>query len=379
MPHLDLADFELGRVLGVGTVGTIYDGKVRNDREVAPAAAALAGEDLAIKKLHPTVSADELIQARFRREMLILERLRHPNIIGYFGGGTEHGQLFYVMQRVDGGTIKDLIESTGPLPWQVVVDVARQICSALQCAHNHSVIHRDLKPGNLFLTRDAVVKLGDFGIARDQHSADLTNQGLTVGTHAYMAPEQITGEALISGKVDLYALGCCLFEMLSARKVFLGENFAQLFEQHLRAVPPRIRTIRSDVPEELDEIIHQCLNKRPDDRPFNARAVQGVMIEIGEKYSLGAEDVVQDPDPATATSGENAYRGVKHRGPSQGRDLAAHHVTEKGRRLLEKQIQARIGGVAREPVPAWKLIVVAGLIVIGLLIVMLASGPVAGL
>ncbi|MEM6980719.1 MAG: serine/threonine-protein kinase [Planctomycetota bacterium] len=262
MPHLRLEDFELGVVLGVGTVGTIYDTRVR-DGEVHPAAEALRGTDLALKRLHPAVSSDELIQARFRREMLILERLQHPNIVGYFGGGNESGQLFYVMERIDGGTIKELLESSGPLAWPVVVDVARQISSALQCAHNHGVIHRDLKPGNLFLTRDATVKLGDFGIARDLHDASLTNQGLTVGTHAYMSPEQITGDAHISGKTDLYALGCCLFEMLTNRKVFLGENFAQLFDQHLRVHPPSIGQLVGDAPEELDQIVTECLAKDP--------------------------------------------------------------------------------------------------------------------
>lgn len=366
MPHLELADFELGAVLGVGTVGTIYDAKVRSDIEVAPAAWALVGEDLAVKKLHPAVSRDELIQARFRREMLILERVQHPNIIGYFGGGSEAGQLFYVMQRVDGGTIKDLIESSGPLSWPVVVDVARQVCSALQCAHNHGVIHRDLKPGNLFLTRDAQVKLGDFGIARDQHSADLTNQGLTVGTHAYMAPEQITGETTISGKVDLYALGCCLFEMLSGRKVFLGENFAQLFEQHLRSEPPHIRTLVGDAPIELDEIIHQCLAKSPEDRPFNARAVQGVMNEIGEKYHLGIGE-------GEETVGSLARRSYGSDDPTDSNslpDIAAHNVTEKGRRLLEQQIQARLGGAPREAVPAWKLLLLGVLVLLAAFLAM---------
>lgn len=369
MPHLELADFELGAVLGVGTVGTIYDAKVREDTEVAPAARAIADEDLAVKKLHPAVSRDELIQARFRREMLILERLQHPNIIGYFGGGTDEGQLFYVMQRVDGGTIKDLIESTGPLAWPVVVDVARQVCSALQCAHNHGVIHRDLKPGNLFLTRDAQVKLGDFGIARDQHSADLTNQGLTVGTHAYMAPEQITGESTISGKVDLYALGCCLFEMLSGRKVFLGENFAQLFEQHLRSEPPHIGPLVGDAPQELDEIIHQCLAKSPENRPFNARAVQGVMNEIGEKYHLG----VGQGEETVGTLAERSYGGSDKHDSSTLPDIAAHNVTEKGRRLLEQQIQARMGGVPRDPIPAWKLLALVALVALAVLLAAVLS------
>ncbi len=354
MPRLYLSDFELGTVLGVGTVGTIYDGRVRTDIEVSPSAAQLVGQDLAIKVLHPNISSDELIRARFRREMLILERLQHPNIIGYFGGGSEDGHYFYVMQRVDGGTIKDLIVTSGHLSWPVVVDVARQVGSALQCAHNHGVIHRDLKPSNLFLTRDAQVKLGDFGIARDQHSADLTHQGLTVGTHAYMAPEQITGDTTISGKADLYALGCCMFEMLSGQKVFLGENFAQLFEQHLRMRPPRVSSRVPDVPPELDDIIDQCLAKLPEDRPFNARAVQGVMLTIGEKYGLSKPPASTEASRSTAIGGSE----LLPRPP----DVGAASVTGKGRELLAQQIQSRGGGESTAVVPAWKLAVIVFLL-----------------
>ncbi len=330
MPSSRLSDYQLGPVLGVGTVGTIYLGT-----EIA------TGEQVAIKKLHPGVSQDPLIRARFKREMTVLARLRHPNIVAYYGGGEDEGLLYYVMEMVDGGTVKDLLQSSGPFAWQVVVDVARQICSALQCAHNHGVIHRDLKPGNLFLTREAQVKLGDFGIARDVTSSDLTAEGFTVGTHAYMSPEQITGDAMISGKADLYALGCCLFEMLSGRKPFLGDNFAQLFEQHLRAAPPHIKYFVGDCPEELDEVIIHLLAKRPEDRPFNARQVQGVMCQIGEKYGLGAVD-----------------SEVEKR-----KDVGADRATEMGRRILSRQIQVRMGGSIRNEVSWSKLAVLAGVIV----------------
>ncbi|TWT81949.1 Serine/threonine-protein kinase PknB [Planctomycetes bacterium CA13] len=330
MPSSQIADYEIGAILGVGTVGTIYEGTEKCTRQ-----------RYAIKKLHPGVSSDKLIRARFQREMTILERLRHPNIIAYYGGGeSDDGLLYYVMELVEGGTTKEMIESNGHLPWQVVVDVARQICSALQCAHNHGVIHRDLKPGNLFLTKNAVVKLGDFGIARDLNSSDLTAAGLTVGTHAYMSPEQITGDALISGKTDLYALGCCLFEMLSGRKPFLGENFAQLFEQHLRQNPPHIRELVPQCPEELDNIIDQLLEKDPENRPFNARTVQAVMLQLGEKYDLKAE---------VGADGQSC-------------DVGADAVTEKGRQILKQQISNRLHG-REQPQVSWsRLVALAALI-----------------
>ncbi len=312
MQACKLSDYELGEVLGVGTVGTIYAGKHRS-----------SGERVAIKKLHPTVSQDKNICARFEREMLILSRLSHPNIIGYHGGGEEDGQLFYVMELVTGGTVKDLLERLHTFRWTVVVELARQICSALQHAHNHGVIHRDLKPGNLFLTRDGGLKLGDFGIARDLHNSELTSSGMTVGTHAYMAPEQITGDHSISGKADLYALGCCLYEMLVGQKVFAGENFAQLFEQHLRSQPQHVRDLMADCPEELDRIVFELLAKKPEDRPFNARSVQAVMLRLGETYDADVGTLSGDAEDTS-------------------KDVAAETATLRGRQLLIDQINSEV-------------------------------------
>ncbi len=291
-------DYEVGEVVGVGTVGTIYSAIDRR-----------SGERVAIKKLHPVVCQDPLIRARFQREVTILERLHHPNIVRSFGGGNDNGQLFYVMEFVDGGTVKNLLQTKGAFRWPIVVEIARQVCSALQFAHNHGVIHRDLKPGNLFLTREAEVKLGDFGIARDLRGTDITSSGMTVGTHAYMAPEQITGEA-VSGKADLYSLGCCLFEMLVGRTPFQGDNFAQLFEQHFRAEPPRVRNFVPDCPPELDAIIFKLLAKNPEDRPFNARQVQAIMLQLDDSNQT-ATATTESPDPAQDISAEDvAARGA---------------------------------------------------------------------
>lgn len=264
-----LEDFELGPVIGSGTVGTIYSAVMKS-----------SGETVAIKLLQLAVSKDKLVKARFAREMEILQRLHHPNIINYFGGGEHKGQLFFAMELIDGGTVRDLLERFGSLSWQEVASCGRQICSGLQYAHNHGIIHRDLKPSNLFLARTGELKLGDFGIARDINSADITMTGLTVGTHSYMPPEQITGSPHIDGKADLYSLGCVLFEMLTGRKPFQADNFAHLFEQHLHAPPPRVREFAPDCPQQMDDIVDQLLEKKPEQRPFNARAVQGVMLQL---------------------------------------------------------------------------------------------------
>lgn len=324
-----LGDYELGQVRGVGTVGTIYEATNRH-----------TGETVAVKRLHDSVSEDRLIRARFRREMAVMERLNHPNIIRYFGGGEADGHLYYAMELVEGGTVKDLLQTRGNLPWPMVVDVARQVCSALQHAHNNGVVHRDLKPGNLFLTADGDVKLGDFGIARDLRGKDLTSSGMTVGTHAYMAPEQITGDQSLSGKADLYSLGCCIFEMLTGEKPFYGDNYAQLFEKHLREDPPRIHTYVSECPEPLQQITYQLLAKKPEDRPFNARQVQAVMLQLDEQLH---------PEEKLQQAGFELDLGT---------DVGAAKVTSRGHEMLKKQIRFQMTQVPPPEVTWGRLIAV---------------------
>ena len=127
------------------------------------------------------------------------------------------------------------------------------------------------------------LKLGDFGIARDTHQVDLTDVGLTVGTYAYMSPEQICADTNISDKTDLYALGCLLYEMITGYQPFDGSNFARIFDQHLKSEPPRIRDKVPDAPEELEAMIIQLMAKHPAQRPFNARLVQGFLQDLLEK------------------------------------------------------------------------------------------------
>lgn len=340
MSRVSIDDFQLAEVLGVGTAGTIY-----------AATEASTGRRLAIKRLHPAVSRDPLIKARFEREMMILQKLHHRNIIGYFGGGEDgDGHLFYVMELVDGGTFRQLIPAGG-LPWPLVVTVAAQVCSALQYAHNHGIIHRDLKPGNLFLTRDGQVKLGDFGIARDVRAKELTDQGLTVGTHAYMSPEQITGESSISGKTDLYALGCCLFEMLTGRKPYQADTFPQLFEQHLHGEIPRPGDFAPDCPPQLEQVVVQLLAKHADQRPFNAREVQGRMLQIMDLNRLHHD-----------TPESNAL--------PEHDDVSAGAVGDIGQQLLQQWIARYHGGTPRDV--SWKRIALAASVLLAICLLALA-------
>lgn len=268
--------------LGVGTVGTVY--RVRGVRP-NNADRTTQGEetDAALKVLKADVSEDRVVKARFEREVEILERLSHPNVVAMYDSGRSSagaykGQLYYVMELVEGPSLKKVLDDQSRIPWQDVIEIGWQICSALQHAHNMGIVHRDLKPANLFLTTSGTVKLGDFGIALDTGAAELTETGLTVGTYAFMAPEQIRGDRGVAGQADLYALGCLLYRMLTGKNPYQGSNFAQIFDQHLHSKPPSVmETV--DVPQRLDNLVKQLLAKTPEERPLSAREVQGVLSE----------------------------------------------------------------------------------------------------
>jgi serine/threonine protein kinase len=272
------ATFRLGEPLGVGAVGTVY--RAESDDVPSPAA---------VKVLHPHIAHDNSVVDRFQREIVIMERLNHPHIVRHYGGGMMDGQYFYAMELLAHGSLSDRIKQGGPLPWPLAALYTAQIASALQHAHNHGIIHRDLKPTNLFFGDDGRVILGDFGIARDTHDVEGTDPGRAVGTYAYMSPEQICADGEITGKADLYSLGCVVYEMLAGKPPFAGANFAQIWDQHLHAAPRGLREQGIESPEWLEHLVMQLLEKDPQKRPFNARAVQGFLRdhledEFGRDY-----------------------------------------------------------------------------------------------
>ena len=284
-----IGPFEVERKLGIGGMGIVYlaNWPARNMK-------------VALKVLTPALSEDEKLLKRFEREIAILKRLRHEHIVRYYGGGKYRNQRYYAMEVVNGGSIDEIIEKRGQLPWEEAVDYAIQLCHALEYAHANQIIHRDLKPANLFLTKTGQLKLGDFGIARDQDATALTADGRTVGTYAYMAPEQITGEPPVSGKTDLYATGCLLFEMLAGRTPFVADNPAEMLMKHVKKKPPSVRQYNLDCPIWLDKLIIRLLEKSPEDRPFDALVVQADLQEV-KKHAATHAGVVQQSTLGGAT------------------------------------------------------------------------------
>ncbi|HEY0983295.1 serine/threonine protein kinase, partial [Schlesneria sp.] len=251
------------------------------------------GARVALKVLSPDVASSESLQRRFEREISILKKLQHPHIVRYYGGGKFGSQRFYAMELVEGGSLEDYLKKKKRLPWEEAIEFAMQIARALEHAHEAGVIHRDLKPANLLMTSSSVIKLTDFGIARDTTATALTAAGKTVGTYAYMAPEQIRGKPPVDKKTDLYALGCVLFEMIAGETPFTSENQGEMLMQHLQEDPPRITSLVADCPIFLEDLIFRLLEKDPADRVFDALALQHeldeVRVKVTQQRSMAAE------------------------------------------------------------------------------------------
>lgn len=290
-----IGPFQLDRQIGVGGMGVVYS-----------AIYPKTGKKVAVKVLSPGFMSDAKVRKRFEREIGILKRLKHPNIVKYYGGGTENGQRYYAMEFIDGGSLQQVIKNRGQLTWEQVIHVGRQVTSALEHAHNAGIIHRDLKPANLFLSRKGHLKLGDFGIARDTEATALTAAGKTVGTYAYMAPEQIQASDPISRKTDLYALGCVLYELVVGETPFHSDNPMDMLMQHLQDEPYNVCEKVPNCPIELGKLIDRLLEKKPDDRPYDALAVHTDLGEIKERADSGVGAALAD----TVVSGNAVGSGT---------------------------------------------------------------------
>ncbi len=300
-----LGPFEIKKQIGAGGMGVVYSAIYTKN-----------GKKVALKLLPGDLNEDIKLVKRFERELKVLQTLRHENIVLCYGGGRKGRQKFYAMEYVDGGSMADLIRKKGRLGWEETVDYGLQLCAALEHAHEHGIIHRDLKPANLFLTRSGTLKLGDFGLARTNDATQLTAAGKTMGTFAYMAPEQICGKPPISHKTDLYALGCVFFEMLTGKPPFMSDNPATLFHMHLNEQPPRVRAENMDCPIWLESLIQDLLAKPINNRPLDALAVATQLEQVKEKVARQKSRIeMQETEKAdTVGMGGDTKRLKKSRG-----------------------------------------------------------------
>jgi eukaryotic-like serine/threonine-protein kinase len=280
-----IGPFLIEKEIGAGAMGAVYRGKY-----------VKTGQLVAIKVMAPglgTTSASH--SARFERESAVLKQLNHPNVVRLFGVGKHQGTPYFAMEYVQGESLDKVMARRDRMTWEEVIDLGQQLCAALQHAHEHGIVHRDLKPSNLMILPDGTLKLTDFGIAKDLDVTALTGANCTVGTAAYMSPEQCKGDPNIGPKSDLYSLGVVLYELVTGKKPFNAENAMDMFLLHVNEEPVRPSRLALDMPPWLDTLILQLLEKKPEQRPLDAATVGQALASIQEKVesqqSAGAEAV----------------------------------------------------------------------------------------
>ncbi|HEX6835483.1 MAG TPA: protein kinase, partial [Polyangia bacterium] len=264
--------YRIERVLGTGGMGAVYEAE---HIEI--------GKKVALKVLHPQFSRQADLVARFRREARAASKVGHPNIVDVTDSGTtDGGDVYFVMERLDGLDLGEVLRHERRIAPDRVVAIGTQVCRALSAAHAAGIIHRDLKPENIFLvSREGVpdfVKVLDFGIAKqdmgNQNSPRrLTTPGIAMGTPEYMAPEQAAGKA-IDGRVDIYSVGAILYEMLTADPPHHGANVMEILAKKATESPTLPRELNPDVPEALEEVVMRCLERDPDRRPQTMGALE---------------------------------------------------------------------------------------------------------
>ncbi|MBL8621497.1 MAG: serine/threonine protein kinase [Myxococcales bacterium] len=262
-----LGRYSVTRKIGQGGMGAVYE-----------ATHTLIGKRVAVKVLLDKYARKEQVVARLEQEARLASSIGHEHIIDITDfGQTEDGRTFVVMEFLEGESLSELLNREGPLPEQRIVDIARQIASALGAAHAKGIVHRDVKPDNVFLLRRKdkdFVKVVDFGISKSLRASDvgeedsprLTQTGMVLGTPLYMSPEQARGDEELDARIDVYALGVIMYELATGRVPFTGTNYLAIISQVLNDEPKAPRAIRPELSEEFEAIVHKALAKERADR-----------------------------------------------------------------------------------------------------------------
>ncbi len=323
--------YELGDILGFGGMSEVHLARdVRLHRDVA------------VKVLRADLARDPSFYLRFRREAQNAAALNHPAIVAVYDTGeaeTPNGPLPYiVMEYVEGVTLRDIVHSDGPMEPQRAIEVIADACQALNFSHQHGIIHRDVKPANIMISKTGAVKVMDFGIARALADASsVTQTAAVIGTAQYLSPEQARGEK-VDARSDVYSLGCVLYEILTGEPPFIGDSPVAVAYQHVREdpVPPSQR--HADISPELDAVVLKSLAKNPDNRYQTAAEMRADLIRVHSGETPDAPKVFTDAERTSllASTGpmhqtpmtdqlpthRPAY-GERERGQSVGRWLIA--------------------------------------------------------
>ncbi len=282
--------YQFGETLGFGGMSEVHRGR---DLRL--------GRDVAIKVLRADLARDPSFQNRFRREAQNAASLNHPAIVAVYDTGETSGESgplpYIVMEHVDGQTLRDILRAEGALSARRAMEIMADVCAALDFSHRHGIVHRDVKPANIMLTKAGAVKVMDFGIARalNDGNATQTATAAVIGTAQYLSPEQARGET-VDARSDVYATGCVLYELLTGTPPFVGDSPVAIAYQHVREDPKPPSEANPNVPSELDAIVLKALNKNALNRYQTAADMRSDMVRALSGQAVHATPVMSDDE-----------------------------------------------------------------------------------
>jgi serine/threonine protein kinase len=336
--HALSGEYDIDREVGRGAMAVVYR-----------ATEAGLGRRVALKVLPPEMTLSRELTERFKREARLAASLEHPSIIPVYREGQAGRFLFMAMKFIEGRSLEDIIESQGPLPVSVVIQVLRAATSALAYAHDRGIVHRDIKSANILIDRDGRVVVTDFGIARAAEDASLTSTGTMVGTPYFMSPEQCAARR-IGPQSDQYSLGVVAFQMLTGGVPFQAETLPGIMHHHFYTQVPDLATARLDIPVALREMIDRALAKKPESRFASTQA----MVAALEAVPFTKDDRRQ---------GLAHLRDLAHGAPIPAVGIAALPALASSIRLTPPSaptIPSRISSIWRWAIPLMAAIVVGG-------------------
>jgi len=287
-----LGRYEINSELGQGAMGVVYK-----------ATDPLIDRIVAIKTINLGLAQEEKeeYEGRFYQEAKAAGRLSHPNIVTIYDVGKSGDVAYIAMEFLQGREIREILDEGQALAVSQVLDITYQIALGLAYAHEHGIVHRDVKPSNIMMIRDGHIKITDFGIARMESASVRTQTGMVLGSPKYMSPEQVMGK-LIDQRSDIFSLGVMLYEMLTSKAPFVGENVNAIMYQTLNGVPPPPSLVNTGIPEMLNFIVAKALAKSMDDRYQNARDLANDLRTCRENLPRASDFSADSKPAATALS-----------------------------------------------------------------------------
>ena len=298
--------YELLEKIGEGGMGIVYKAKCHSLNRL-----------VAVKILKSELTEDEDFVARFKREATSAARMSHPNIVNVHDVGRSNNINFIVMEYINGKTLKQVIKDSGRLSLKKTIDIAIKISRALECAHKNNIIHRDIKPDNILITEDNMVKVADFGIAKVADSRTVTNSSKVMGTVHYFSPEQAKG-SFVDARTDIYSLGIVMYEMVTGRVPYDAESSISIAMMHIQQpVIPPIEIIE-DIPKNINGVILKAMEKEPINRYQTAKEMEEILNEINKNSNFifglnnSQNDATRLMDTVVVPNAYNGYTVLKN-------------------------------------------------------------------